>query len=111
MNAGPNGGAGQSLGPSSASGPPVDPVLHRRAQIERLAQLGKRVGYLLFLAAMVLFFVGLAVDLTPTFVTLIVTAMVAGSILLAPAIVAGYAVKAAAREDRERTAERSRKDL
>ena len=82
--------------------PESDPVLVRRAQVARLAILGQRIGYLLYGAAMVLFFVGFIVGFTPAVVTIIVTAMIIGSALLAPAIVAGYAVKAAAREDRER---------
>jgi hypothetical protein len=82
--------------------PEPDPVLVRRAQVARLAILGQRVGYLLYSAAMVLFVIGFIVGFTPAVVTIIVTAMVIGSALLAPAIVAGYAVKAAAREDRDR---------
>ena len=81
--------------------PESDPVLVRRAQVERLALAGQRVGYLLYSAAVVLFVVGFIVGFTPAVVTIIVTAMIIGSALLAPAIVAGYAVKAAAREDRE----------
>ena len=50
----------------------TDPVLERRRRIAGLVQVGKRLGYGLFLAA----------------------------IVLAPAIVFGYAVKAAEREDR-----------
>jgi uncharacterized membrane protein YgdD (TMEM256/DUF423 family) len=79
-----------------------DPVRQKRAQMERFAVLGKRVGYLLFLAAIVLFVVGFLMDLTVTMVTIITACLVVGSILLAPAIVIGYAVKAAEREDRER---------
>jgi uncharacterized membrane protein YgdD (TMEM256/DUF423 family) len=79
-----------------------DPVRVKRAQMERFAVLGKRVGYLLFLAACVLFVVGFLMDLTVTMVTIITACLVVGSILLAPAIVIGYAVKAAEREDRER---------
>jgi hypothetical protein len=50
----------------------------------------------------VLFVVGFAAGFTPLVVTTIVAALVVGSLLLAPAIVAGYAVKAADRDDRER---------
>ena len=82
--------------------PESDPVLARRAQIARLALVGQRIGYLLYGAAVVLFVVGFIVGFTPAVVTTIVAMMIVGSILLAPAIVAGYAVKAAAREDRER---------
>ena len=82
--------------------PESDPVLARRAQIARLALVGQRIGYLLYGAAVVLFVVGFIVGFTPAVVTTIVAMMIVGSVLLAPAIVAGYAVKAAAREDRER---------
>ena len=82
--------------------PERDPVLVRREQVARLAVLGQRVGYLLYAGAVVLFVVGFIVGFTPAVVTTIVTAMIIGSALLAPAIGAGYAVKAAAREDRER---------
>lgn len=78
-----------------------DPVLARRARIAHLVDLGQRVGYGLFAIAIVLFFVGFAVDFTGGVVTAIVIALVAGSLVLAPAIVFGYAVKAADRADRD----------
>lgn len=78
-----------------------DPVLARRARIARLVSLGQRIGYLLFGLAIVLFFVGFAIDFTDWLVTVIVAAMVIGSIVLAPAIVFGYGVKAAVRDDIE----------
>ena len=87
--------------PPDRPGPDADPVRARRAQIQRLATLGQRVGYLLFAVAMVAFFYGFFVDFNSGVVTVIVTAMAVGSAALAPAIVAGYAVKAAEREDRE----------
>jgi hypothetical protein len=80
---------------------PLDPVLARRAQVARLASLGQRVGYALFAVAVVAFFVGFFAGFTTTVVTLIVACLAVGSIALAPAIVASYAVKAADREDRE----------
>ncbi len=79
-----------------------DPVLKRRAQVAHLAELGQRVGYLLSGLAIALFVVGFIADFNSTLTGLITAAMVIGSILLAPAIVASYAVKAAEREDRER---------
>ncbi len=78
---------------------PTDPVLIKRAQASRLADLGQRVGYGLFGLAIVLFIVGFAVDFTSTLVSVIVAALVLGSAVLAPAIVVGYGVKAADRED------------
>jgi len=79
-----------------------DPVLKRRAQVARLAELGQRFGYLLYGLAILLFIVGFIADFSSTLTGLITGAMVIGSILLAPAIVASYAVKAAEREDRDR---------
>lgn len=79
-----------------------DPVLKRRSQVARLAELGQRFGYLMYGLAIVLFIAGFVADFTTNLTRAITAAMVIGSILLAPAIVASYAVKAAEREDRER---------
>lgn len=86
---------------TSAPDPSTDPVRVRRAQIARAANAAQRVGYLLFGVAVVVFFIGFFAGFTGGLVTTIVVVMVIGSILLAPAIVAGYAVKAAEREDLE----------
>ena len=82
--------------------PDPDPVLVRRRRMAQGALVGQRVGYGLFGVAVVVFVIGFAVGLTPASVTVIVAALVVGSLLLAPAIVVGYAVKAADRDDRER---------
>ena len=79
-----------------------DPVRVRRARIARLVELGQRVGYGLFGLAIALFFVGFAAGFSAAIVTIIIAALLIGSAVLAPAIVFGYAVKAAEREDRER---------
>jgi hypothetical protein len=68
----------------------------------RGAELAQRVGYALFGLAVVLFVVGFVAGFTGGVVTAILVALGVGSALLAPAIVVGYAVKAADREDRER---------
>ena len=78
-----------------------DPVLARRARIARLTELGQRIGYGLFGLAIVLFFVGFVGGYSDVLVTSIVVSLGVGSVVLAPAIVFGYAVKAADREDRE----------
>ena len=78
-----------------------DPVRVRRAQIARVASLSQRIGYLLFAVAVVIFFIGFFAGFTGGLVTSIVVLMAIGSALLAPAIVAGYAVKAAERDDLE----------
>jgi hypothetical protein len=66
----------------------------------RLAQTGKRVGYGLFLVAIVAFVGGVASDFPSVLVTVVVASLAVGSVVLAPAIVIGYGVKAAEREDR-----------
>jgi len=83
------------------SEPNVDPVRVRRAQIARLASLGQRIGYLLFGLAVAAFFVGLATTFSGGLVLAIELCLLIGSVFLAPAIVAGYAVKAAERDDLE----------
>ena len=93
--------------PDHSDNPGGDPILERRARIGRWCGTGKRVGYLAYGAAMVLFFVGYATTYTEAITTTIVTLMVGGGVVLAPAIVMGYGVKAADREDREVAAGRS----
>lgn len=78
-----------------------DPVLARRARIAKLCELGQRIGYTLFGLAIVLFMVGFIGSYSDVLVTAIVACLGIGSLVLAPAIVFGYAVKAAEREDRE----------
>jgi hypothetical protein len=80
---------------------PPDPVRTRRARVARWTTLANRTGYVLLTVAVVLFFVALAVGFSGTMATLVVAALVAACVLLAPSIILGYAVKAAEREDRE----------
>ncbi len=82
--------------------PATDPVRERRARIAKLVEVGQRVGYGLFTLAVVVFVVGFVSGFDGIVGTVIVSSIVVGSIVLAPAIVFGYAVKAAEREDRER---------
>jgi hypothetical protein len=81
---------------------PVDPVRARRAQVARWSLLANRVGYLFMALAMAVFIIGFAVGFTGALVGIVVASLVIGSLLLAPSIVLGYAVKAAEREDRQR---------
>lgn len=80
----------------------TDPVRERRARIARIVSLGLRLGYGLFLLAMVLFVIGLVVGYTDGLVSVIVFSLVIGSMVLAPAIVFNYAVRAAERDDIEK---------
>ena len=79
-----------------------DPVRRRRRQIQRVVIMASRSGYALLGLAVVGFFVALATEFNDTMATIVIVALIAASILLAPAIVLGYAVKAADRDDRER---------
>ncbi len=80
--------------------PTDDPVLARRARISRLVDLGQRVGYGLWLVAIVVFVAGAVTSFRPAMVTVVIGCLAAGSALLAPSIVIGYGVKAADRADR-----------
>jgi DMSO/TMAO reductase YedYZ heme-binding membrane subunit len=80
----------------------TDPVRERRRRVARWTQLANRLGYLCFGVAIVTFVVGFIVSFNATVSAIVVTSMIVGSVLLAPAIVLGYAVKAAERDDRER---------
>ena len=79
----------------------ADPVRARRARIARLVELGQRIGYGLFGVAIVAFVVGFVSGFDGLVGTLVVASLLVGSVVLAPAIVFGYAVKAAEREDRQ----------
>jgi hypothetical protein len=77
-----------------------DPVRARRAQITKLVNLGRRLGYSLFLISMIVFAIAFAIGFDSPTVPIMVFCLIAGSVVLAPAIVFGYGVKAAEREDR-----------
>ena len=67
----------------------IDPVRARRQQVAKWTLIA-------------VFVIGFALGFNGAVVAIVVGSMIAGSILLAPAIVLGYAVKAAERDDRER---------
>jgi hypothetical protein len=88
------------MSPDATRGAP-DPVLVRRARIKRWVEVAQRVGYGLFGLAVLAFLVGFVVGFEEWLTAAITAALVIGSIVLAPAIVIGYGVRAADREDRE----------
>lgn len=94
---GPSGDA--DPGPPSAN-PGNDPVLLRRAQVLEWCDRGQKAGYACFGLAMVVFFVGFVVQFRPWIVTTIVALLALGSIVFIPAVIFGYAAKAADKEDR-----------
>ena len=81
--------------------PAADPVRMRRQQVARWTRLANRIGYLCFGVAILTFVIGFLVSFNGTVSAIVIASMIAGSVLLAPAIVLGYAVKAAERDDRE----------
>lgn len=87
---------------SGVNTPSSDPVRERRARIAKWTLLANRIGYLLYAVAIALFVMAFAFGFKGLIVTAITVSLVLGSILLAPAIVLGYAVKAAEKDDRSR---------
>ena len=79
----------------------TDPVRARRAQVARWTLLANRIGYLVLALGVAVFIIGFAIGFTAALVAIVVACLVIASVLLAPSIVLGYAVKAAEREDRQ----------
>ena len=77
-----------------------DPVRERRERIGHLAATARRAGWALFGVAVVTFGAGVATGPSEIHVAVVVGALVLGSLLLAPAIVVGFGVRAAERDDR-----------
>jgi hypothetical protein len=80
----------------------MDEVRATRRRVAKQAKRAKRIGYLFFLAAVALVVVGLAGDLSTGITTAATACLILGSIFLAPAVIVGYAVNAAERDDREK---------
>ena len=78
-----------------------DPVRTRRARIERLNDIANRIGYGLYALAMVCFVTAYFSGFKGLLVNVVTGCIILGSILLAPSIVIGYAIKAAERDDLE----------
>ena len=77
-----------------------DDILARRDRIRRWVKLGQRTGYALFGVALVVFFIGFAAGFDPPVTTIVVGAIIVGSVVLLPATVVHYGIRAADREDR-----------
>ena len=83
------------------SGDPIgDPVLERRARIARLVALGKRIGYLGLLVAMVAFVIAVITGFPGWAVGVSIAGLVVGIVVLPLPIVFGYGIKAAERVER-----------
>jgi hypothetical protein len=77
----------------------VDPVRQRRERIARLAGAARRAGWAFFGLAVVAFVGGVVIGLTGFVVVVVVASLALGSALLLPAIIVGFGVTAAERED------------
>ena len=78
----------------------IDPVRQRREQVARLAGAARKAGWALFGLAVVAFVFGLVIGLSGWVVVVVVASLALGSALLLPAIIIGFGVTAAEREDR-----------
>lgn len=88
-----------------------DPVRRRRLTIARWTAVANRLGYALYGVAMALFVAGIVTGWNGGFTSAVISTLVVGSVLLAPAIVLGYAIKAAEREERELESRRGNNDV
>ena len=80
----------------------ADPVRAKRQKVAKYTLLANRIGYLFYALAIATFVIGFAVSFNGLVSGVVIGSLVIGSILLAPAIVLGYGIKAAERDDRER---------
>jgi hypothetical protein len=95
---------GNSGGPNSSGSvhdSNLDPVRRRRHVIARWTQRANRLGSSLYGIAIAVFIVGFLSAWNEGFTVAITVCLVLGSLLLAPAIVLGYAIKATEREEND----------
>lgn len=76
-----------------------DPIAAKRAQVARWSAQAKRWGYFAILVAMVVFVIGFVTDFGPVITTVVLAALGVSAVLLIPALIFGYGVKAAEREE------------
>ena len=79
-----------------------DPILVKRALISNWAKRASRLGYSLFGVSIIAVVWGLTIEFTPNASRVASAGLIVGSIVLAPAILVQYSVKAAVRDERER---------
>ena len=78
----------------------TDPIRARREHVNRLASTARKAGWALFGLAIAAFVIGVMVGLSGVVVVITVASLALGSALLLPAIIIGFGVTAAEREDR-----------
>ena len=77
-------------------------MLERRRRIGAWASTGQKLGYGLYGLSLAAFLAGLATGFGAAAAVVATIALISGSLVLAPAIIIGYGVRAADRADRER---------
>ena len=87
--------------------PQSDPVLVKRARASELANLGKRLGYSVILIAIVVFGFGVVTGFEEWMVVVVTACLALSAVFLVPAVIVGYGVSAANREEREERAQRA----
>ena len=85
-----------------------DPVFESRARWRRVASGLQRIGYSGLAVATLLFFVGLAVGFDGVVATVLLVALIGGSVVLAVGIQVQYAIRGAERHEEDSTAQRRR---
>lgn len=89
-------------GRDEAGAEATDAVTLRRRRIARYVEVGRRVGFAALAIAVALFAVALYWGLPRVLLGLIIAGLAVSCLTLLPAIVLGYGLSAAEREDRER---------
>ena len=72
----------------------------KRAQITAWSEKANRFGYLAILAAMIVFVIGFFVGFNSAVIAVVVGLIALSGLLLIPAMIFGYGVKAAEKEER-----------
>ena len=78
---------------------PEDPCPSESRTRRNIANIGKRLGYSCYFGALILFLINFYAPSSSLWTSLTVAAIIVGSVLLAPAIILGYAANAAEREE------------
>ena len=84
----------------STSEPSDDPVLIKRAKVAKFSKMGKRFGYSCILVSTVGFIIGLATNFSMPIILLVVVPIFVSAVALIPAVIFGYGVSMAEREER-----------
>ena len=80
-----------------------DSLAMRRKQASLIADTGRKIGYSIFLLALIIFAIGFTVEFNNLVAKTLTVLLIVGSIVLAPSILLHYAVRGAEREEKEQS--------